>query len=324
LRGKSVIFTKAFARHETGKQPQRKNSQKKGIVMASKKNRWQDAKTGAEDEKKTFWATVLETLWASRIGRWLECILATLLMAVTWYFYQSGWSFVEKPAASAVRFVAELKPKPGAPKIPAATVAATAKSPAGLVPAGYKIEREIKGDLNKDGLEDAVLAIDAKKEDSHGGLLIAFNKDGHYETALENRECFSYEGFNLGKCGDTPGEMQLSIKKGVLIIEYGDGCGGNYYHKTFKFRYQNSDFELIGYDVVSEEYNFIYERIVIVRTTSINFLTNKMQTKTNKAAKRGKEIFDEVWNDITVKEPLSLRKLENLYDFSYLDYITEK
>jgi hypothetical protein len=293
--------------------------------MTSKKKPCQTAKTGAEGEKKTFWATMLETLWASRIGRWLECILATLLLAATWYLHQSGWSLVEKTAASAVRFVAELKPKPGAPKIPAAAVAATAKSPAGLVPAGYKIESEIKGDLNKDGLEDAVLAIDAKKEDSYGGLLIAFNRGEHYETALENRECFSYEGINFGRSG-IPGHMSISIKKGVLVIENSDGCCGYYYNLTYKFRYQNNDFELIGYDATysgfgDEHYG---ENTVIVSATSINFLTNKMQTKTNKAAKRGKEVFDEVWSDITVKEPLSLRKLENLYVFSYEDYITTK
>ena len=289
---------------------------KDGIAMASKKRN--DKNILKQEGKKSKWATVLETVENTLIGRWIECILATLLMAGTGYLYHAGWSFVEKTMASAVQFVVELKPKPVASKHP---VVITKKS-ADFVPAGYSIYKEIKGDLNKDGLEDIVFIIDGDSEGSRSGIIIAFNTRDLYDVALENFDCFSYENVEFGRCG-SPGRMGVSIKKGVLVIDYGGGCGGTYYRETYKFRYQNVDFEMIGYDVVVEEYLWGEERTTILRTASVNFLSKKMQTKTNKTPNGKKDTFDEVWNDIAIKEPITLRNIGTFYDYNVMDHITK-
>jgi uncharacterized protein (TIGR02145 family) len=198
----------------------------------------------------------------------------------------------------------------------------TAKKYAVPIPAGYTVYEEIKGDLNKDGLDDMVLIIDGNSDGSNSGIIIAFNMGERYEVALENSGCFSSENVEFGKCG-SPGRMGVSIKKGVLVIDYGGWCVGTYPRETYKFRYGNIGFELIGYDNVAEEDIWGEEHPVILRVTSVNLLSKKMQTKTNKAAKAGDEVFDEVWNDITVKEPITLRNIGTLYDYNVMAHITE-
>lgn len=287
--------------------------------MASKKRRGKN--TPKQEDKKSKWASLLETAENTLIGRWVECILATLLTVGTGYIYLVGWSFVEKTVASAKQFVVEHKPKPAASKHPAAT--ATARKNAGLVPAGYAIHAEIKGDLNKDGLEDIVLVIDGDSERIRSGIVIAFNTGEHYDVALENRGCFSYdEDVKFSKCG-SPNRMGVSIKNGVLVIEYAGGCVGTYPRETYKFRYQNVGFEMIGYDVTAEEYISGENSPIILRTTSVNFLSKKMQTKTNKTSNNRKAAFDEVWNDIIIKEPIALRNIVTLYDYSVMEHITK-
>jgi len=80
---------------------------------------------------------------------------------------------------------------------------------------------------------------------------------------------------------------------------------------------------VIGYDLVVEEFDFNYERSIIIRTESINFLSKRMQTRTNKATHRKKDVFDEVWTDIIIKEPITLQNIETLYDYSVMTHITK-
>jgi uncharacterized protein (TIGR02145 family) len=287
-----------------------------GIAMASKKRKGKNAPN--IEDKKSKWASLLEMAENTLVGRWIECILATLLAAGTGYLYHVGWSFVEKTAASAVQFVVGLKPKPVASKHPTVI----AKESADLVPAGYTIYEEIKGDLNKDGLDDIVLIIDGDSEGSRSGIIIAFNTGDHYDIALKNFSCFSYEDIEFGKCG-SPNRMGVSIKKDVLVIDYSDGCAGTHYHETYKFRHQNTGFEMIGYDFVAEEYSEGEDRPIILRTTSVNFLSKKMHTKTNKSSNGKKNTFDEVWNDIAIREPIALRSIVTFYDYSVMDHITK-
>ncbi|GBU21226.1 hypothetical protein R80B4_01115 [Fibrobacteres bacterium R8-0-B4] len=282
--------------------------------MASKK------KSGKkiDENKKSEWAIWLEKLESSPIGLLLGCILATLLTAAAGYLFHAGWSYAEKTVTSAVRFVFERKPKPSAPE----HSADPAKKPANLVPARYTVYKEIKGDLNKDGLDDIVLVVDGDSVGSRSGIIIAFGNGTDYDIALENHGCFSYADVEFGRCG-SPGRMDVSIKKGVLIIDYTGGCAGSLYHETYKFRHQNAAFELIGYDLAVERYDF-NEYSVITRTESVNLLSKRMQTRTNTAADQGKNAFDEVWTDITIKEPITLQNIETLYDYYVMDHITKE
>jgi len=193
-----------------------------------------------------------------------------------------------------------------------------AKSPADFVPTEYKILQEVKGDLNKDGLEDHVLVIAEKQDKSRCGIIIAFNKGGDYENVLENRNIFSYDENENGDEAFNP-SVDVAIKKGILGIEWYYMQVRPYYgHLSYKFRFQNSDFELIGYD---ESHSYGPNTL---STKSINFLSNKMQTKENKDVDGNSEEFNETWNNIVIKEPIKLRKIGGFDGFNVMKYITVK
>ena len=199
--------------------------------------------------------------------------------------------------------------------------------PANLVPAGYRIVEEIKGDLNKDGLEDYVFIIQGTKNVSvdencmegedcnRRGVVIAFNKGGGYERVLENRDCFYSE--NTLSAYFAP-VLSVRVKKGNLYVEYEHGKYGNW---SYTFRYQNSDFELIGYDAYESDGPYAVQEV------SVNFLTKKMLTKKNTNERcKGEEceekdpVFKETWKNITLKEPIKLRKI-NFDEFSIWNHV---
>lgn len=103
-------------------------------------------------------------------------------------------------------------------------------------------------------------------------------------------------------------EVALEVKKGKLYIHFAHGRYGYYY---YTFRYQNSDFEMIGYDESNGG-------AVIENETSINFLSKKKLTKTNinENAVGGDEIFQEKWKTIQISQ---LIKLSQIKDFDELD-----
>jgi len=201
------------------------------------------------------------------------------------------------------------------------TNSAAAKRPADFVPAGYKVLQEAKGDLNKDGLEDCVLLIVGKQDKSRRGIVIAFNTGEHYENTLENRNIFSYgkDDYFI-----TPPDVEIAVKNGVLNIntEFRHGMGAIFNSYIYKFRYQDSDFELIGYD------DMHYHPVYGAEKRSINLLSQKIQTKTIESADNGGRVSGEAWKDIIIKEPVKLRKIASLNEFTDTfhidDYITVK
>lgn len=193
------------------------------------------------------------------------------------------------------------------------------KSPSDLVPAGYVVAETIEGDLNRDGKTDYVLLI--KGTDSANfidheyrgtldrnrrGIVIVFDNNGTYEPALKNLDCFSSENED-GGVYFAP-ELSININKGNLFINYGHG---RYGYWSYTFRYQDSDFELIGYDDSQNR------GPLIERTTSINLLTRKMLTRENinQDAEGGDEKFKETWTRFTAQAPI---KLKDVTDFDYI------
>ena len=189
-----------------------------------------------------------------------------------------------------------------------------------FLPEGYVIFEEIRGDLNKDGTEDCVLIVKGTDKDkvitdeyrgeldlNRRGIIILFNKNDHYELAVKNYDCFSSEN-EYGGVYFAP-ELSVEISEGKLYACYEHG---RYGHWAYTFRFQNSDFELIGYDQSDNR------GPIIERETSINFLSRKKQEKvnTNANAEGGDEIFKETWKNITVNE---LVKLSKIKDFDELD-----
>ncbi|WP_018993098.1 hypothetical protein [Aromatoleum toluclasticum] len=197
----------------------------------------------------------------------------------------------------------------------------TAKSPTEFVPVGHIVFQQIQGDLNKDKQLDYVLIIkgtdkaDFVKDEYRGeldrnrrGIIIALKNNDRYELALENRDCFSSENEDGGVY--FPPELDVSIKKGNLLVHY---AHGRYGYWTYNFRYQNSDFELIGYDS-DQSRGPITEKSV-----SINLMTKKMLIKENvnqDAEEGGDENFKETWKKFSLSKPIKLR---DIADFDGLD-----
>lgn len=192
-----------------------------------------------------------------------------------------------------------------------------------FLPKGFVVFEKIIGDLNTDSSDDCVLIIKGTdtskiiKDEYRGqldrnrrGIIVLFNKKGHYELAVKNYDCFSSENED-GGVYFAP-ELSIEIKNGVLYTHYGHG-GYGYWKYTFRF--QNSDFELIGYDAGYRS-NFVSDWVTFDEV-SINFLSKKKLTKEIiKAATDGKETFKETWKNLSVN---GLIKLSEIKDFDELD-----
>ncbi|MEO7978290.1 hypothetical protein [Flavobacterium sp.] len=189
-----------------------------------------------------------------------------------------------------------------------------------FIPTGYKIFQEIKGDLNKDGVEDCVVIIKGTKKENvitdeyrgkldrnRRGIIVLFKKNGNYIQKVKNYDCFSSENED-GGVYFAP-ELDVSIEKGKLYVHYGHG---RYGYWTYTFRGKNNDFELIGYD--SSENS----GPIINSETSINFLTKTKVTKTNtnENAESGDEVFEEKKEKIKVDQ---LIRLSGIKDFDELE-----
>tara|TARA_B100001778_G_scaffold332815_1_gene339948 strand:+ start:67 stop:858 length:792 start_codon:yes stop_codon:yes gene_type:complete len=190
-----------------------------------------------------------------------------------------------------------------------------------VLPNGYKLFDKIQGDLNNDGKDDYFLIVkgtdkekivlnrfDKEVDRNRRGILIYLTNNGKDSLITKNLNCFLSENEDGGVY--FPPQLTIYIENGKLYLHY---CHGRYGYWKYTFRYQNSDFELIGYDS-SEKYGPIVNREI-----SINFLTKKKFTRENvnkKTQEGGDEIFEETWEDIKTKE---LRKLSEIKDFSELD-----
>jgi hypothetical protein len=192
--------------------------------------------------------------------------------------------------------------------------------PASFVPEGYRIFEEIQGDLNKDGIPDIVLIIKntdvenivndeyrGELDRNRRGIIIALKKEDSYELIVRNLSCFSSENED-GGVYFAP-ELSVGITtKGNLQFHYGHG---RYGWSLYTFRYQNDDFELIGYD--QEDHH----GPVLLTGWSINFLTKKMKIRENLnpyAEDESEEEIKTTWENI---------EIHNLYKLSEMESINE-
>ncbi|NRS90631.1 hypothetical protein HNQ02_003577 [Flavobacterium sp. 7E] len=112
-------------------------------------------------------------------------------------------------------------------------------------PFNFKIT-EVKGDLNNDKLDDKVIVMqDTVSEIAPFRLEIFFvNSKGDYKRMATSTKIIAPQHPN-GRDGFLSGNSleNITIKKNILIVNYGL-LRGNLVHK---FRFQNGNFELIGY-----------------------------------------------------------------------------
>ncbi len=192
--------------------------------------------------------------------------------------------------------------------------------PSRFIPNGYVEFEKYFGDLNKDGQEDCVLIIkkadtnnviinrfDKKADKNRRGIIVLLKGRQGYQLVAKNYDCFSSENEDGGVY--YPPELRIEIKNEKLYVHYEHG---RYGYWKYTFRFQNSHFELIGFDASS---NF---GPITNRETSINFLTKKklIRENTNENAEGGDETFREDLRKITLK---NLIKLSEIKDFDKLD-----
>lgn len=108
---------------------------------------------------------------------------------------------------------------------------------------------KIKGDLNKDGLIDYVQVLqDTISDTAPYKLEIYFGEaNGNFKRILSSTKAID-AAFPEGKDGYRTGNAfyEITINKGILTIS-NELLRGHYEHK---FRYQNGNFELIGFSEV--------------------------------------------------------------------------
>ena len=191
------------------------------------------------------------------------------------------------------------------------------------IPEGYTLFEKISGDLNGDTIDDHVLIVKDTKKDkivqheyfgeldrNRRGILIYLSNNGNFDLVTKNLDCFSSENEDGG--GYFAPELSVETQKGHLVLHYGHG---KYGYWTYSFRYQNSDFELIEYFSAS------HRGSVLLRETSINFLTKKKLVRENIkeiGEHEGHVVFEEKREDIAMDTLHKLSEIKDFYDLRML------
>lgn len=193
------------------------------------------------------------------------------------------------------------------------------KSLIAMQPKGYEVHSVLKGDLNKDSLEDYVFLVGSTDienfeefrpgviaDRNRQGIIIIFGEDSNrYKKVVENLSCFP-SNFEEGGAYYAP-ELYVDInKKNNLEVNYAHGRYGNW---GFIFRYQNKRFELIG------SFSNSNRGPVGLSSVSINYSTKKKKIMTNintDTEQEEYEVWDERWEDIKVDKLVDLNKVEDL------------
>ncbi|MCK9907616.1 hypothetical protein MXD81_00635 [Microbacteriaceae bacterium K1510] len=145
-----------------------------------------------------------------------------------------------------------------------------ASSAEAFVPAGWRLESKVSGDLDGDGRADTVLVlredtprnvIDARAQggperyDTNPRILavVFANAARGYDLVLENHTLVARTTEPSQQDPLDPAGVQaggIEIKNGTLLVTLGY-FGGDMGHKTYTFRFQNDRFALIGYDSIN-------------------------------------------------------------------------
>ncbi|MDO3412501.1 hypothetical protein QWJ34_22240 [Saccharibacillus sp. CPCC 101409] len=139
------------------------------------------------------------------------------------------------------------------PQAASASARPKAVAEARLIPAGWHALLQpngglarTEGDLNKDGIPDLALVIEQDGEDGEPlprSLLLAFGdgKGAYRLSEIAERVVLSAD--EGGVWGDP--FRSVAIERGAVVIRHYGGSADRWYN-TFRFRYQNEDWVLIG------------------------------------------------------------------------------
>lgn len=171
-------------------------------------------------------------------------------------------------AASLLAATTSLAQPLSIPDVTYPTLPAQAASADGFTPTGWRQEILAKGDLNGDGVEDLALllrnqapenvldnrGLGPRRFDTNPRILaIAFGQQGGYRLALQDHTLIRRPvSPTLEDAITSPDDV--AIQRGTLrVTQHLFANAGSYgtLRPTFTFRWQNSRFELIGYDSLS-------------------------------------------------------------------------
>jgi hypothetical protein len=170
-------------------------------------------------------------------------------------------------------------------------IPAEASSPAGFVPHGWKIEEQLRGDLDGDSIADYVLKLveDKAEKTSEGyatergrALVVALQKAESKLTraavAAKLLQCTLCGGSFYG-VSESPADV--AIEKGVIVVDFDHG-GSDLSNLTFRFRYDpaTAKFILIGFDYADAD-----RRTAKVISESTNYVTGVRKTSRDKGNK---------------------------------------
>jgi hypothetical protein len=121
-----------------------------------------------------------------------------------------------------------------------------------LLPPAYKMIAEVRGDLDKDGIEEraVVYNVDTVEKEEGEGIdraLIIYKKDPKTKTwKIWYRSLTAIGNTRDGGMMGDPFEG-IEIVKGILLVSESGGSSWKWSH-TDKYRFQANDFILIGYE----------------------------------------------------------------------------
>ncbi len=133
-------------------------------------------------------------------------------------------------------------------------VSASAMKASDFAPAGWSIENQTEGDVNGDGSSDIVITLTQDKaaegKSRARALVVATaQKDKSWKNAAVARYLL-----DCVDCGNAMGELSVTIKKGVIVVDQAEGnSGSSMSRETYQFRFDQTTgrFLLIGADFLN-------------------------------------------------------------------------
>jgi hypothetical protein len=160
---------------------------------------------------------------------------------------------------------------------------------------------KVLGDLNKDNLEDKVIVTqDTINQNSPYKLQIFFAQpNGEFKLIATSTKIIAPQ-YPDGRDGYRTGDgfMDITINKGVVSVNFGLLRG----HFEHKFRFQNGNFELIGFSSVSSDgHGTMY-------TTDFNLSTGIRIEKTENYGEEDDKVAS------NIKKKILIRPLPKIQD----------
>lgn len=197
-------------------------------------------------------------------------------------------------------------------------IKASAKSINEFVPAGWSLLDSAVGDLNKDHKEDFAFVIQSKdtidevRPDSSINrgrpriLAIAIKNEQSYNLVLQDNTFITREG----EGGMDPDAYDsLEIKKGILLVSLQFVRAW----ATYKFRYQNNNFFLVG-----AQFENVYAAGSRFDIYDINFLTKKYRHEWGEISEDQSHVQ---WKSFVLNKLFTLFDLQMPYNTTLTSHI---